>query len=418
MKRDTPTWVLLALILLAVLPLNRCEAQDRGRSVPAQLNPDEKAVVTATDTFAANLYGHLAPQPGNLFLSPYSIATTLGMAYAGARGQTAEQMASTLHFTLDRDKLLDAFRGLTRHLNAAGRSRKYELHVANALWGQKGYPFHEQYLRTTMHAFGAGLREADFAHSSEEARQTINRWVEDETRKKIMDLLPPGSVNATTRLVLTNAIYFKAAWSQPFSKKGTKQQQFHVSASESLPVPMMHDSKELLYFEDRDFQLLALPYQNNELSMLVLLPRKIEEIGNIEKRLTGEQLEQWRSSQRLYEVDLALPKFKFTSRFGLKETFSAMGMPLASSPGAADFSGMCSPEKLWIDEVIHNAFVDVNEEGTEAAAATAAVMVTAALQRPPKPRATFRADHPFIFVIRDNQTGAILFMGRVSNPKS
>jgi serpin B len=399
-------WFVASLILFGALLMSRAEDNQSGRS-----GADQTALVKGNDSFATDLYARLSSQPGNLFFSPYSISAALGMTYLGARGETADQMASTLHFTLDQDRLLGAFSSLRQQLNHGGKPRKYQLHVANALWGQKGYGFREEYLRTTQDAFGAGLREVDFA-ASEQARQTINHWVEEQTKKKIIDLLPPGSVSPSTRLVLTNAIYFKGAWSHPFAKNGTKQEDFHVSADKKVLVPMMHQTEDFAYFDGPNFQMLELPYQSHELSMLVLLPKKAEEISDFEKQINSKQLDKWRAGLKTHQVTLALPKFKFTAEFTLKGTLSGLGMPLAFS-GKADFSGMCSHEKLCIDEVIHKAFVDVNEEGTEAAAATGVTVRALAMRVVPK--AIFRADHPFVFVIRDNQTGAILFMGRVSN---
>jgi len=409
MRISTMTWLLASVLLFGVLVMSRAEENQGSRA-----GTDQTALVKGNDSFATDLYARLSSQSGNLFFSPFSISTALGMTYVGARGQTADQMASTLHFTLDRERLLRAFNSLRQQLNGGARSRKYQLHVANALWGQKDYGFREEYLRTTQAAFGAGLREVDFA-TSEQARQTINHWVEDQTQKKITDLLPPGSVNASTRLVLTNAIYFKGAWSHPFSKKSTKQEDFEVTADKIVPVPMMHQTEELAYFDGANFQLLELPYQSHELSMLVLLPKKAAEIAEFEKQIRAEQLNKWRANLKTHQVTLSLPKFKFTAEFSLKGTLSGMGMPLAFSD-KADLSGMCTHKKLFIDEVIHKAFVDVNEEGTEAAAATGVTVKALALRV--VPRAFFRADHPFVFVIRDNQTGAILFMGRVSNPQA
>jgi serpin B len=375
-----------------------------------------KAVVAGNNAFATNLYAQLSKRPGNLFFSPDSISAALAMTYAGARGETAEEMASTLHFTLDQQQLLAAYGGLMRQMNANGKNRGYQFAIANALWGQKGYGFLEGFLRTTHENFGAGLREVDFATASEEARRTVNQWVENQTNRKIKDLLAPGSVNAATRLVLTNAIYFKADWVMPFAKNRTKKEAFLLPGGGQVGIGMMHKNEELRYFEAPDFQVLELPYQGRDLAMIVFLPKKVDGLAEFEKQFSASEMQTWLGKLSRYQVDVAVPKFQLTEEFQLKQTLSALGMPLAFTAGKADFSGMSTHENLYLDEVVHKAFVDVNEEGTEAAAATGVVVRTLAARVVPK--ATFRADHPFVFVIRNHKTGSIVFMGRMANPNS
>jgi serpin B len=287
--------------------------------------------------------------------------------------------------------------------------------VANALWGQKGYTFLPAFLKVTEDQYGAGLKELDFAKDTDKARQTINAWVEKETQNKIKELLKPGILQDDTRLVLTNAIYFKAPWQEPFGDGSTKPAPFTKADGSKIEVPMMAKGDMMQYTEGDNFQAVAIPYKGHELSMVIFLPKKADGLAELEKSLTSANVDTWLKKMSSYQVSLKLPKFKTTSEFNLKAVLSKMGMALAFS-NQADFSGMTSQEKLKIDEVVHKAFVDVNEKGTEAAAATAVIMrPTSAIINPKT--AVFHADHPFIVLIRENQTGSILFMGRVVDPQ-
>jgi len=380
---------------------------------PAQLNPDTATIAKGECEFAFDLYAQLRSKDGNLFFSPYSISNALAMTYAGARGKTAEQMANTLHFGLPPLRLHNAYGDLIRTLNAGGEQRKYRLEVANALWGQKDYGFLPEFIQLTQNHYGAGLKELDFQNATEQSRKTINAWVEEKTQDKIKNLIPERVLQPDTRLVLTNAIYFKAAWMEKFSEKATKKEDFKVGSGKTVSVPMMHTNEILSYLDGGTFQLLELPYEQRQLSMLVVLPKAVDGLADVEKTLSAAKVTEWAAKMKGHQVNLTLPKFKITSEFSVKQALSAMGMPLAFSK-SANFSGMTSREKLFIDEVLHKAFVDVNEKGTEAAAATAVIMrPTSARIAPP---ATFRADHPFVFLIRENRTGSILFLGRVVNP--
>ena len=378
--------------------------------------PDVTQTVKDNNQFALELYGKLAAKDGNLFLSPYSISTALAMTYAGAKGQTADQMAKTLHYTLPENKLHSAFASLIKDQNGVGVKRAYKLNVANRLWGQIDSGFRPDYLQFVKKNYGAGLQEVDFVKATEPARQTINDWIDLETQGKIKDLIPQGAIDIDTRLVLTNAIHFKAAWLDEFFDVQTKKADFWTGAEMKTTAMMMHRKGEYTFVDGESAQLLDLPYENNDLSMIVILPKQKNGLKELEKKLTSANLEAWLKSKKLYEVDVKLPKFKFTAQFKLKQTLSDMGMPIAFS-GGADFSGMCSGEKLAISDVIHKAFVDVHEKGTEAAAATAVIVRTlSAPVRPLLPTANFHADHPFVFLIRDNRSGSILFAGRVVNP--
>jgi serpin B len=376
---------------------------------------DKAPVVQGNTEFALSLYAQLHSQEGNLFFSPLSLSTALAMTYAGARGQTAEQMATVLHFPVEQQQLPPVFATLSKDLHADGETHGYQLHVANALWGQKGYRFRPDFLSMTKTYYGAGLNEVDFQTAAEEARKTINAWVEQQTKDKIKDLIPPGALDKLTRLVLTNAIYFKGDWLSPFRKPLTKEEDFKVSADRQVTVPMMHQTGFFKYFDEDHFQALELPYVGGKLSMVVLLPKKVDGLAEFEQSLTAQNLTKWLPQLQQHEVVVTLPKFKVTAEFTLNKILSSMGMPLAFSPHAADFSGMSEEKDLYLSAVIHKAYADVNEEGTEAAAATGIVMRALSAGPPP---AIFHADHPFVFLIRDNNSGSILFLGRLIQPQS
>ena len=300
------------------------------------------------------------------------------MTYAGAAGKTAEQMAGTLHFDLPADRLHAAFGSLTKELNnppKAGDKPAYQLVVSNALWLQKGFPFQKEFTGLVAANYGAGLNEVSYAEP-EPARKTINAWVEKATNDKIKDLIPQGVLTEQTRLVLTNAVYFKSDWADTFSEHATKPGPFHLAGGKTVETPLMTQWTHVGYMETDEFQLADLPYKSDVLSMTVLLPRKADGLPELEKKLTAKALDEWLGKSKTADVDLTLPRFKFTSEFGLKEPLADLGMAEAFDPGKADFSGMTTAEKLFISAVLHKAFVAVDEKGTEAAAATAVVMAT------------------------------------------
>jgi serpin B len=399
----------LTACALLTAGLGAAAAAQRGNDVA----PDTAAVVKGNNAFACDLYHELSTEDGNLFFSPYSISNALAMAHVGARRQTAADMATTLHLPLEGQRLNAAFANLIQEVAKPGQQRKFQLTIANRLWGQKDYGFDPQFTKVTKEFYGAGLEELDFTKATEASRQTINAWVAKQTNDKIKDLLPAGSLANDTRLVLTNAIYFKALWKELFPPTATKREDFHLASGKTVQADMMHLVEVLSLYSADKFQVLSLPYQDNELSMLVVLPRKADGLPAVEKELTAKNLAKWLVEMQPHNVTLSLPKFTFTSQFQLKKTLSALGMGIAFGKDA-DFSGMTTREKLFIDAVVHKAFVAVEEKGTEAAAATAVTMRPLSAQVAPP--ATFRADHPFVFLIRDNATGSILFMGRVSQP--
>ena len=435
MKTIRPTLTLL-LLVCSTCPL-------WAEAVAMEPAPARKArgidwpkIARSSNGFAWALYAKLAEKEGNLFFSPSSIHTALAMTYAGARGNTLIEMAETLRFprevkasgvgghpgpavTIPVDlpwslqRVHKAYAGLLKELKP-GKKAGYQLHVANALWGQKGYPWLKPFLATTRENYGAGLREVDFVKQTEAARQTINKWVEKQTEDKIKDLLAKDIVGRDTLLVLTNAIYFKGDWASKFKEKNTKDAPFKLSAGKSVKAPMMNQTGKFGYAQTKDLQVLRMPYAGEELSMVIFLPKKLDGLADVEKSLgktgPGALLKRLRDRK----VVVSVPKFKMTSKFRLDKTLSAMGMKDAFT-GKADFSGMNGRKDLFISAVVHKAFVDVNEEGTEAAAATGVVIERTSVAPPPP---VFRADHPFLFLIRHEKTGVILFIGRVMNPKT
>jgi len=377
-----------------------------------RIKGDPAALADANNGFAVDLYGQLAKKQGNLFFSPYSISNALAMTYAGARGNTAKEMAAAMHFDLEAARLHPAFAGLIRELQGPVKGRKYQLKIAN-LWGQKDYGFLPDFLKTGQVQYQAGLKEVDFIGDSEGARKAINAWVEDETHKKIKDLIKPGILSVDTRLVLSNAIYFKAAWLRPFNVKETKPGDFITASGKKVVVPMMPANLRTNFFDDGRVLGLELPYENRELSMILFMPKKADGLPELEKDMTAINLKKWLGKLSDHQVRLTLPKFKVTAEFHLNNVLKQLGMKDAFDRQTADFSGMTTRDKLFISHVVHKAFVDVNEAGTEAAASTAVVMDRTSLPPP----GVFNADHPFIFLIRDAGTGSILFMGRVADPK-
>lgn len=415
--------LVLAIVMTAAAD---CRAVDKAA---ARKKTDKQLVAMGNNEFALELYAKLRGKEGNLFFSPYSISTALAMAYAGAQGQTETQMAGALHFpviakpgtelssTLIREKqrFASVFGKIIKDLNSRSKKGGYELRLANALWGQEDYGFLGEFLELIKTNYGGRLNEVDFVRAAETARKTINTWVEKETNNKIKNLIRKGVLSSTTRLVLTNAIYFKGNWAKQFEMDKTKDAPFTLANGRKVDVAMMNQTGQFNYMETESFQALELPYVDDELSMIILLPKEFDGLDEFEKTLTAENLSKWLGKLRNRKVITSVPKFKMTSQFALASVLKSMGMIDAFSPNA-DFSGMNGRRDLFISAVIHKAYVDVNEEGTEAAAATAVTMKLTSVG--PTRIPVFRADHPFLFLIRDNHSGSILFIGRVMNPNS
>lgn len=416
----------------------------------ASQQPASNPAAAATNAFALDLYRQLASDKDNdgknLWFSPYSITSALAMTAEGARGSTLVQMAKTLWFgdASQAAQLLPIHEGmaaLSREFDAGGapgsaptsagltpRNRDFEPPmpcqpvVANALWGDQQYPFDEKYVNTIRKYYAvSGLLPVDFQHDAESARSRINAWVEDQTRQKITDLLPKGSVDSATRLVLTNAVYFKGSWSTPFIAGATSSQPFHLGAAKTVSAPLMRGGAAAGYMENDQLQAISMPFRGGaaaqDVTMIVILPKKVDGLAEVEKSLTGENLGAWISALSSRPVQIFLPKFRMTNGFQLDKVLATMGMPDAFSPARADFGGI-SPvaikDRLSISQVLHKAYLAIDENGAEAAAATAVDFVGGA--RAPKEPAVFRADHPFLVLLRHNPSGTILFLGRLMDP--
>ena len=334
------------------------------------------------------------------------------MTYGGAREETSKQMAATLNFSLNDRNVHSAFASIEAKLNIIQRERKIELNVANSLWPQDKHPFLKEYLKLTKKFYRTEITPVDYKTKPEAARKRINSWVEKETEYKIKNIIskPPHPL---TRLILVNAIYFKGNWDSQFKNSATTEMPFYLNESKSIEVPMMNQISEFNYGEDESLQVLELPYVGNKLNMLVILPKKIDGLQNLEEILTKDSFDGWTKNLSNRRVAVYLSRFKMTSEFSLDKALIAMGMNDAFDMDKANFAGMDgNPNWLYISAVLHRAFVDVNEEGTEAAAAT---VVRMGVKSAPEEPIIFRADHPFLFLIRDNLSGSILFMGRVGN---
>ena len=451
--------VALAVIVVALAVENRTagggkEPAARGRlegATPAG-NPTEskeprEQLAAGNTAFAIDLYGELRGQKGNFFFSPLSVSTALTMTYAGARDTTANEMYRVLHLPMYSEpadqpdpepgeapimkrypwrgnRVHAAFRELNGTLTGkAGEEAAYELSLANSLWGQEDLPWKREFLDLTRTYYGAGLREVNFG-DLDGARRRINEWVAKETRGKITELFAPGVLPEDMLLVLANAIHFKADWASKFEGLATRESDFSAPGdphgdeeARAVKVQMMHQTGGFPYMETEDFQILEMPYRGGDLSMVILLPRNAFGLRLVEEALTAEKLAQWLDALRAAQVGVSLPRFTIESSLRLDETVKAMGMERAFTPEQADFSGMLPPAAVegpvYIGAVVHGAYVAVAEEGTEAAAATGVAMGGLAAYADPK---IFRADHPFLFLIRDRRTDSILFMCRLVDP--
>ena len=396
------------------------QSEKQREQSPEVAPADISSLTDGNSVFAFNLYKLLNEEEGNLFYSPYSISAALAMTYTGARGDTEKQMADTLQFYLSQNQLHPAFNSLDQELASRGEGAQgkdgegFRLNIVNAIWGQKDYAFLTSFLDTLAENYGAGLRILDFINETEPSRITINDWVSEQTEGRIEDLIPQGLIDTWTRLVLTNAIYFNAAWQYPFEESMTKDGPFYLLDGSKVTVPMMKQTEDFGYTEGEGYQAVELPYDSRKLSMVILLPRP-GQFEAFEGSLDAQRVDAIVKDLEHRQVTLTMPKFEFESDFSLGETLAAMGMPDAFLWGVADFSGMTGNHDLFIGDVIHKAFVSVDEAGTEAAAATAVVMPTAG---PPEEPVEVTIDRPFIFLIRDIESGTILFIGRVIDPSA
>ena len=379
------------------------------------------SVADANNLFSASLYRELAAgdATSNIFFSPFSISSALAITYEGARGTTADEIRSVFFFPANQTVMRDGYAAENAGINAGNKG--YTLSTANALWAEKTYVFLPAYTATAEQYYGANTTNLDFVNQPEASRQTINTWVADQTHNKILDLLPAGSITAMTRLVITNAVYFKGTWQKQFDATQTADALFTTPDGSTVTVKMMQQTGEdatFPYAATTDIQMLSLPYAAKDgkgLSMVILLPRK-NNLSAAVPYLDPANLSALEQNASTRQVKVYIPKFKIETQYSLPGTLSTMGMPTAFTSNA-DFSGMDGKTDLYISDVVHKAYIEVNEEGTEAAAATAVIMKTmAAAPGREVPVPVFKADHPFLFVIQDNNTGTVLFTGRITNP--
>ncbi len=377
-------------------------------SVSAQQEMNE--TVKGNNRFAFNLFEEVQKEGENVFFSPYSISSALAMTYTGAEGGTRQEMQKVFGFSNDKQGQAEAYHMLNKHLDTLN-DEKVKLNVANSLWCQNNYNFLDDFLNINKKYYQAGIKKVDFRSNHAEARKQINQWVEEETNKKITDLIKEGMLSPSVRLVLANAIYFKGTWAYPFEKSKTRPEIFYMNEKNRKRVLFMHRSVSVKYYEDELAQVIELPYAGEDLSMMILLPQEISGIHKLESKLDTDLYQEYQESMFSKKVELWLPRFRVETQYNLNKPLKILGMNSAFS-GNADFSGMTGKKELFISDVAHKAFVEVNEKGTEAAAATGAVMTKSSLVK----KVEFRADHPFIYMIKDNRTGAILFMGRLNEP--
>ena len=428
--------VLLVLFAVLILLLTGCSTiaslipgGSNSQVLVSELPRGDVSGITGDDlnqlaagnrTFAVDLYHQLETMDGNLFYSPYSISSALAMTYAGAEGKTAEEMAAVFHFLMEEDRLHPAFNALDQYLEGLAKQEVsddmgevFQLNITNAIWGQKDFHFESDFLDTLAANYGAGLRLLDYIQAPEESRVTINDWVSDQTEERIQDLIPQGAINSDTRLVLSNAIYFKATWLESFEESLTEDKVFHGLDGEEFMTPMMSlgSDASFPYYQREGFQAVDLPYLGGQVSMLVIVPDE-GKFTDFEVNLNSEILDEIIGNLAYQPMYLNFPKFEFETEISLATILAKMGMPSAFNDGA-DFSGMTGNKDLFISDVFHKAFVSVDEEGTEAAAATAVMM---SLTSAPENPLHLEVDRPFLFLIRDIQTNSILFMGRVVEP--
>jgi serpin B len=421
-------YVLFTAMIIPALLLSACGPGKVAESkLERVLNPDVAAsdleqLVAGNTTFAFALYQALYSSNGNMVYSPYSISLAFAMVYGGARGETASQMAQTLHYTLAGEQFHPAFNALDLDLarrpgQAADVSEKdqFQLSIANSLWGQDGWPFLPDYLDLLAINYGAGMHLVDFEKAPESARKQINDWVSNQTNKRIQDIIPPGMLDPSTRLALANAIYFKATWEHEFDPKETSDRPFTLLDGETVSVPMMgmETGEQFSYAAGDGWQAVALPYKGGLTEMVVIVP----DLGNFnafESTLTADRYNEILAALQTQKVFLSMPKFTFETLYGLSDTLIQMGMKDAFDPTLADFSGMDGQHTLYIGDALHKAFIAVDEKGTEAAAATIVLMMAGAM---PPEGVVLTIDRPFFYVIRDVPSGTILFMGRVVDPR-
>ncbi|NLE09474.1 MAG: serpin family protein [Dehalococcoidales bacterium] len=381
---------------------------------------DKVKLVKDNGVFSFELFHELKDDPGNIICSPHSISTAMAMVYAGAAGNTEQQIADTLRYNLPQERLHPAFNWLDSELNRRGEGAEgkdgeaFRLNIVNALWGQKNYEFRQSFLDILAQNYGAGLRIVDYEGETEKSRVTINDWVSEQTENRIHDLVPPGAITPDTRLVLTNAVYLNAAWYYPFSEY-PEDFFFTLPDGGKTAVPAMSIQETFHYSEGSDYQAVELLYDGRELSMVIILPAE-GQYESFENKLNYDKATGIIDTLVEREVIIRMPEFEFASQFKLTNLLSSMGMPDAFSKKDADFSGINEHEQLLIDEILHRAFIVVDTDGTEAAATTGISVIPVSADFDYQPPVEMIIDRPFIFFIRDIETGTVIFVGRVVNP--
>jgi serpin B len=401
----------LMMMVLAICLLLGIDLRNVGGQPVIRL--DNSPVIGGNNQFAIDLFRAIRSRPGNVSLAPASVSTALAMTYEGARGETAGEMARVLHLPADRETVRSGFRELIARLNGDGADRPYRLVSANSLWGQQGDHFLPDFTRVLAQVFGAEIHAVDFRHATEAARLAINAWVDGKTNHLIPELLSSRDLRSDTSLVLVNTVYFKGSWLYPFAKSATAPADFHLADGSKVSVPMMRQTRRLAHAQGDGFGLLELPYKGGDLAFDVVLPNEGVSLDKVESNLALPQLRQTIDRLGEREVALAMPRFKVTAGAELSEPLSGLGMARAFT-AQADFSGIDGTHELFLSKVVHQVVVNLDEEGTEAAAGTA-VVITRSMARVTQPLA-FRVDRPFLYLIRDVKTGAILFLGRVADP--
>ena len=405
-------FILVTLLSILALLFIGCIENSTGNT-KSTINADsveEYDIATANNAFAFDMYSMIKSDAENIFFSPYSIFTAMAICYDGAEGSTKEQMSNVFYYPLSKPVLEGSTKEMIDTINSDNDA--YDLKTANALWVLEEYPLNEQYVLNAENYYDGMITPLDFAGQSEESRLIINSWVEKKTNDKIKDLLAEGSIDGNTRLIITNAVYFNGIWLQEFEEAGTRKKVFYLSDGQEKKVDTMYAIETYNYGKDKNAQILELPYKGDDISMYIILPSK-NNIEEFENDLTLGYYNELKDNLNSDEVKILLPKFTFEARAELNEPLQHMGIVDAFDSGMADFSGISASDGLSISEVVHQAYIGVNEKGTEAAAATGIVMEESL----PYYKYEFTADHPFMFFIEDKRTGCILFMGKVENPE-
>lgn len=409
---------LTAILAFTAIPL--LAYTDASPAPDYHQNIDEPATLSQSNNdFAIDVFKLLVSdrEKQNTFLGPFSLYNALAMTYAGAEGNTAKEMERVLNITSSGQNIHNKFKTTLENMHKREEKADYKLTIANALWGQKGTAFKKSFISLVNKCYDAGLNDLDFKQQPEKACNHINRWVSNKTNDKISKLISPQAITPMTRLILTNAVYFKGRWADTFSKQMTSEKPFTLLNGRTVKTQMMRKSTTYNYTESENWQVLQLPYVKNDLAMVIFLPKTDNTLTKlVEDELNSELINTHLNNLQRKQVNVTIPKFKLKNHFQLATTLQNMGMPSAFDPNKADFSNMSKEEKLFISDVIHKTYIKVNEEGTEAAAATGVQMKATSV--PTQKPTQFRADHPFVFLIRDLHNHNILFLGQLVNPEN